>query len=90
MIQDIDTLFSIIEKVHVNMYTVYDYSEKIQKELGFRDNELCYVISNYEDYDDMVRILFVENVDAKGRLSGLELYKLKDSPVVRKESGSKQ
>ena len=29
-----------------------DNPDNIQKELGFKDNELCYVISDYRDYDD--------------------------------------
>lgn len=29
-----------------------DYSEKIKQLLKFKDDELCYVVSNYEEYDD--------------------------------------
>lgn len=29
-----------------------DSSEGIQKLLGFKDSEICYVISNYSDFDD--------------------------------------
>lgn len=31
-----------------------DYSEKIKQLLKFKDDELCYVISSYEEYDDKV------------------------------------
>lgn len=31
-----------------------DNSEKIKQVLKFKDDELCYVISNYKEYDDKV------------------------------------
>ena len=44
---------SILNMKHLTLLeNDFDYPEKIQKELGFKDNELCYVISNYQDYDD--------------------------------------
>lgn len=29
-----------------------DYAEKIQELLNFKNDEVCYVISNYDEYDD--------------------------------------
>jgi hypothetical protein len=39
-----------LEKINKHI----DYPSKIQQMLGFKDSDLCYVISHYDDFDDQI------------------------------------